>query len=203
MPETPSTSLTEDEIKARIEAYCRDQQDSLPFSASRKASVLIPLYWEGGEWHVLFTRRSDKLNDHKGQVSFPGGAIDRNDGNVYRAALREAFEEIGLETTDTKILGRLKDYWTISDFIVSPIVARIKWPFTMVINHEEVGRVFSIPLSFLADKRNIEIKIFTLPNGRDTRLFSFAPYDGEVVWGITARIMIRLLKVLDFLERDY
>lgn len=203
MPETPRTSLTEEEIQARIEAYCREHQDPMPLTASRKASVLIPLYWEGGEWHILFTRRSEKLNDHKGQVSFPGGAIDRDDGNAYRAALREAYEEIGLVSTDVKILGRLKDYWTISDFIVSPIVARIQWPFKMVINHEEVGRVFSIPLPFFADKQNIDIKSFTLPNGRDTRLFSFAPYDGEVVWGITARIVIRLLKVLEFLEKDY
>lgn len=203
MPETPRTSLTEEEIQARIEAYCREHQDPMPLTASRKASVLIPLYWEGGEWHILFTRRSEKLNDHKGQVSFPGGAIDRDDGNAYRAALREAYEEIGLVSTDVKILGRLKDYWTISDFIVSPIVARIQWPFKMVINHEEVGRVFSIPLPFFADKQNIDIKSITLPNGRDTRLFSFAPYDGEVVWGITARIVIRLLKVLEFLEKDY
>lgn len=203
MPETPNTALTEDEIKARIEAYCRDQHDALPSSASRKASVLIPLYWEGGEWHILFTRRSEKLNDHKGQVSFPGGAIDQDDRNAYRAALREAYEEIGLESKNIKILGRLKDYWTISDFIVSPIVARIQWPFKMVVNHEEVGRVFSIPLSFFADKHNIEIKTFTLPNGIDTRLFSFSPYDGEVVWGVTARIVIRLLKVLELLEKDY
>ncbi len=203
MPEVSNTSLTEGEIKARIEAYCREQQNIEPLVASRKASVLIPLYWYGGEWNVLFTRRSEKVNDHKGQVAFPGGAIDPDDKNAYKAALREANEEIGLEPSDAQILGRLKDYWTISDYIVSPIVARINWPVPLVINPVEVSRVFSIPLSFLADINNIETKIFTFPDGRETRLFSFLPYDGEIVWGITARITIRLLKVLQLLANDY
>lgn len=203
MTEKLDSSLTEEDIRSRIEEYCRGQRDPLPLTAARKASVLIPLYWYGGEWHVLFTRRSEQLNDHKGQVSFPGGAIDPEDGNPYRAALREAHEEIGLEAADIKILGRLKDYWTISDFIVSPIVARINWPFRMVINHQEVDRVFSIPLAYLADVDNIEVKDFSFHDGRKTRLFSFKPYDGEVVWGITARIMIRLLKVLKLLAEDF
>lgn len=203
MTAEPASMLTEDEIRAKLEEYCRSQEGYVPPTASRKASVLIPLFWEGGEWHVLYTRRSEDLKDHKGQVSFPGGAIGSEDRNVYRAALREAFEEIGLKPEDVKILGRLKNYWTISDFIISPIIARINWPFDVVINHEEVSRVFSIPISFLADRHNLEIRPITLPNGVSNRMFSFKPYDGEIVWGITARITVRLLKVLGLLESTY
>lgn len=203
MTEATANMLTEDEIRTKIEDYCRGQQNYIAPPASRNASVLIPLYLDGGEWFVLFTRRSEILKDHRGQVAFPGGAISTIDRNAYRAALREAYEEIGLKPEDAKILGRLKDYWTISDFIVSPIVARIVWPVEFAINQEEVSRVFSVPLSFLADVNNLETRIITLPNGIANRMFTFKPYDGEVVWGITARITVRLLKVLGLLENNY
>lgn len=195
--------LDEENIRSKLEEYCRDQDNSGYLTASRRASVLIPLFWHGTGWQLLLTRRSDALKDHKGQVSFPGGAISAEDRNAYRAALREAEEEIGLKPEDVKILGRLKDYWTISDFIVSPIVARINWPLELTINDEEVSRVFSVPLTFLADVSNLETRDFTLPNGTNTRLFTYKPYEGEIVWGITARITVRLMKVLGLLENGY
>ena len=192
--------LTIADIRSRLEEYCRGHVNrSDPFDG-RKAAVLIPLFWQGGEWHLLFTRRSEGVNDHKGQVSFPGGAIEANDKNVYQAALREAYEEIGLEAKDAEILGRLKDYLTISDFVISPVVALIKWPFDVLINPEEVDRVFSVPLTFLGDPKNIETRQYTFKDKTRTRVFYFADFDGEMVWGITARITVRLLKVLGFLE---
>jgi len=199
----PLPPLTVEAIKAKLEAYCKDEQDRPAQIRGRKAAVLMPLYWEGSEWHLLFTRRSEGVNDHKGQVSFPGGAVESTDLNVYKAALREAREEIGLESSDTEILGRLKNYETISHFVIAPIVAKIQWPFTINLNPDEVARVFSIPLNFLADRKNIETQVYTYPDGQTTRIFYFKPYDGELVWGITARITVRLLKVLGFLENTY
>jgi len=199
----PLPPLTVEAIKAKLEAYCKDEQDRPAQIRGRKAAVLMPLYWEGSEWHLLFTRRSEGVNDHKGQVSFPGGAVESTDLNVYKAALREAREEIGLESSDTEILGRLKNYETISHFVIAPIVAKIQWPFTINLNPDEVARVFSIPLNFLADRKNIETQVYTYPDGQKTRIFYFKPYDGELVWGITARITVRLLKVLGFLENTY
>jgi 8-oxo-dGTP pyrophosphatase MutT (NUDIX family) len=199
----PQPPLTTFDIKERLKKYCNEELQRLQSVQGRKAAVLIPLFWEGGEWHVLFTRRSEELNDHKGQVSFPGGAVEPADGNIYRAALREAHEEIGLESDDVEILGRLKDYSTVSNFVIAPVVGRILWPFEMRINHVEVSRVFTVPLSFMADKNHIETQMFTYPDGRRTRVFYFTRYDGELVWGITARIMIRLLKVLGLLEENY
>lgn len=201
--ENSSATLTTEDIRSHLETYCREVTERGETYNGRKAAVLIPLYWYGGEWHVLFTRRSEGVNDHKGQVSFPGGAVEADDRNVYQAALREANEEIGLEPGDVEILGRLKDYITISQFVISPIVARINWPFPIRINSSEVSRVFSIPLSYLGDRSNIEIRTHTFSDGQTTRLFYFAPYDGELLWGITARITVRLLKVLGFLENSY
>ena len=202
--ENPSAAmLTAEDIRSRLETYCREMTEHGEMFNVRKAAVLIPLYWYGGEWHVLFTRRSEGVNDHKGQVSFPGGAVEADDRNVYQAALREANEEIGLVPGNAEILGRLKDYITISQFVISPIVARINWPFSIRINSSEVSRVFSIPLSYLGDRSNIEIRTHTFSDGQTTRLFYFAPYDGELLWGITARITVRLLKVLGFLENSY
>jgi len=199
---TPSNELTAEEIRERIVEYCRNESgNKMPFEG-RKAAVLIPLFHAGGEWHALFTRRSEGLNDHKGQVSFPGGGVEQDDRNVYRAALREAFEEIGLEAGQIEILGRLKEYQTISSFVIYPIVAIIRWPVNFVINPDEVSRVFSIPLKYLGDPSNIEIRSHILPDNQKVRLFYFKPYDGELVWGITARIMVRLLKVLGYLDND-
>ncbi len=198
-----AATLTTEDIRSRLDAYCRGESGHLQPFTGRKASVLIPLYWDGDEWHVLFTRRSEGVNDHKGQVSFPGGAVEAGDRNIYQAVLREANEEIGLEAGDVEILGRLKDYITISHFVVSPIIARIRWPFQIRINPGEVDRVFSIPLAYLGDRKNIEIRTYTFSDGQTTRLFYFAPYDGELVWGITARMTVRLLKVLGFLEKNY
>jgi 8-oxo-dGTP pyrophosphatase MutT (NUDIX family) len=201
--QSPTGELSIEDIRTRLEKYCREESGYHGPYVGRRAAVLVPLYWEGGEWHVLFTRRSEAVNDHKGQVSFPGGAVESTDRNVYTAALREAHEEIGLEKEDVEILGRLKDYMSISDFVISPIIARITWPFTIRINPAEVSRVFSIPLSYLGDAAHIETRIHILPNGKSIRLFYFTPYDGELLWGITARIMVRLLKVLGYLEDSF
>lgn len=201
-PQQPAY-LSVEEIKKLLESYCNEESSRITPYDGRKAAVLIPLYEEGGEWYVLFTRRSEGVNDHKGQVSFPGGGVEQEDRNVYRAALREAHEEIGLAESEVEILGRLKDYQTISNYVIAPIVAKIRYPFSVQVNHEEVSRVFTVPLRFLGNPENIEIRHYTLQNGLETRLFYFKTYDGELVWGITARIMVRLLKVLGFLEGDF
>ncbi|MRS04984.1 CoA pyrophosphatase, partial [bacterium] len=164
----PSLSISE--IRHLLEEYCRGQINRRESFDGRKAAVLIPLIWKDNEWQLLFTRRSEGVNDHKGQVSFPGGAVDATDKNVYQAALREANEEIGLESKDAEILGRLKDYLTISDYVISPIVARVNWPFEIRTNPEEVERVFSVPLTFLGDPKNLETRQYTFKDKTRTRV---------------------------------
>jgi 8-oxo-dGTP pyrophosphatase MutT (NUDIX family) len=93
------------------------------------AAVLVPLIWENDEWHILYTRRTDRVESHKGQVSFPGGACDEGETTPEQTALREAEEEIGLNPQHVKVLGRLANMITISNFRVTPVVGVItKWP---------------------------------------------------------------------------
>ena len=159
----------------------------------RCAAVLIPLTRVNGEWHLLFTRRTDRVQSHKGQVSFPGGACDEGETTPEQTALREAEEEIGLKPEDVKILGRISQLITITSFRVSPIVGVIPWPYTFKVSGIEVARVFTIPLLWLSDRNNYW-EFF----GRDSErsLIAFHPYDGELLWGATARMTLTFLKTI-------
>ena len=157
------------------------------------AAVLVPLVRQGGEWHILFTRRTDRVESHKGQVSFPGGTCDEGETTPEQTALREAEEEIGIDPSDVKVLGRLANLITISFFRVTPVVGVLTWPTVFRVGEHEVARVFTIPLLWLANPMNRWE--FTMP-GRNRTLIAFHPYDGELLWGATARMTVDFLRVL-------
>ena len=158
------------------------------------AAVLVPLIWMDDQWHLLFTRRTDHVESHKGQVSFPGGGCDEVDSTPEDTALRETEEEVGIDRRDVRILGRLVNMITVTSFRVTPVVAVIKWPAVFKVGEHEVARIFTIPLNWLADARNRwEIPFPT----RDRGLIVYHPYDGELLWGATARMTLDLLKVLE------
>jgi 8-oxo-dGTP pyrophosphatase MutT (NUDIX family) len=159
----------------------------------RCAAVLIPLLWHENEWHLLYTRRTDRVESHKGQVSFPGGACDEGEKTPEQTALREADEEIGLDPGDVKVLGRLATMITITYFRVTPVVGVIKWPAVFKVGEHEVARIFTIPLNWLANPSNRWQ--FERP-GTDLTLIAYHPYDGELLWGATARMTVDFLKVL-------
>lgn len=160
----------------------------------RCAAVLISLAWFGDEWHLLYTRRTDKVETHKGQVSFPGGACDPGEETPEQTALREADEEIGLHPQDVRILGRLAPMITISDFRVTPVVGVVPWPYAFRVGNTEVARVFTMPLTWLADRSNRWE--FKLP-GRKYGLIVYHPFDGELLWGATAIMTDTFMKVLE------
>ncbi len=157
------------------------------------AAVLIPLTFYDNEWHLLFTRRSDKMNDHSGQVSFPGGHCDIEDKSVEHTALREANEEIGLKTKDIQILGRINEVRTVTNFRITPVVGVFPWNYAFFVSTDEVARVFTIPLNWLANSKNYWQ--FQHPIVQDPTI-AYQPYDGELLWGATARITVNFLKVL-------
>ncbi len=157
------------------------------------AAVLIPLLWHAGEWHLLYTRRTDRVESHKGQVSFPGGACDEGETMPEQTALREADEEIGLSPGDVRVLGRLSTMITITYFRVTPVVGVIKWPAVFKVGEHEVARIFTIPLAWLANPMNRWQ--FERP-GTDRSLIAYHPYDGELLWGATARMTVDFLKIL-------
>ncbi|MFL7870754.1 MAG: CoA pyrophosphatase [Anaerolineales bacterium] len=157
------------------------------------AAVLIPLLRFENEWHLLYTRRADRVETHKGQVSFPGGACDPGEETAEQTALREAEEEIGVRPQDVRVLGRLAPMVTITSFRVTPVVGVVGWPYAFRVEYAEVARVFTMPLAWLADKRNRWE--FTLP-GRKYGLIVYHPYDGELLWGATAIMTDTFMKVL-------
>jgi 8-oxo-dGTP pyrophosphatase MutT (NUDIX family) len=177
--------------------------------APKPAAVLVPLLralvgdngMEG--WHLLLTRRSDRLAEHSGQVAFPGGRCDPDDLTPEATALREAYEEIGLHPNQVKILGRLPNMWTITNYSITPVVAVIPWPFPIHLAKHEVSRVFTIPLAWLADPAHHEIRQRTIPSPYSLQLKSesypiiyYHPYDGEVLWGVSAEITNSLIRIL-------
>ncbi|MFO3796336.1 MAG: NUDIX hydrolase, partial [Anaerolineales bacterium] len=153
---------------------------------------LVPLLQERGEWHLLFTRRTEYVESHKGQVSFPGGACDAGENLPEETALREAEEEIGLKREQVHILGRLPPLVTITHFRVTPVVGAIEWPIVLKVSTLEVARVFTIPLAWLADPQN-RGEFFRPDRGS---LIAYHPYDSELLWGATARMTLMLLDAL-------
>lgn len=161
------------------------------------AAVLVPLYREGGQWHVLYTRRTESVEAHPGQVSFPGGRVEAEDAGPPQTALREAEEEVGLRPADVRVLGVLDSLLTVTQYLVSPVVAAMPWPYALALNEREVSSVFGVPLSWLMDPANLEARP-RLPSspGRHPTVYYFQPYQGEVIWGVTARITVQLLDAI-------
>jgi 8-oxo-dGTP pyrophosphatase MutT (NUDIX family) len=195
-------TLTEEYISLRLtEAIetadpSQDGYSELSLSDGKNlkcAAVLIPLLWHENEWHLLYTRRTDRVESHKGQVSFPGGACDEGETTPEQTALREAEEEIGIDPGDVRVLGRLATLITITYFRVTPVVGVIKWPAVFKVGEHEVARIFTIPLGWLANPSNRWQ--FERP-GTDLTLIAYHPYDGELLWGATARMTVDFLKVL-------
>lgn len=163
----------------------------------KQASVLIPLTRIDGQWAVLFTTRTDKVENHKGQVSFPGGAREDTDRDPIFTALRETQEEIGLEPKDVTILGSLPSRRTVSNYIVTPVVGVFPFPYPFVESHHEVNRIFFVPLRWLANSNN-----WTSFSYDETSniVIKFAEYDHEIIWGITAKILVDLVRSLEIIQ---
>ena len=161
----------------------------------RRAAVLIPLFKKDGEYHILFTRRTNKVEHHKGQISFPGGRQDKGDKDLLATALREAREEMGIEEKDVHILGELDDICTVStDFCVSPFVALLPYPYPYKVNPREIEEVIEVPLSGLLDNRRFRQEIYE-KDGQPFPVY-FYQHEGHTIWGATAKILKQLLDLL-------
>ncbi len=136
------------------------------------------------------------MQNHKGQVSFPGGASEAGDHTPEATALREAEEEIGLNPRDVTLLGSLAPFPTNSRFVLTPVLGKINWPYNIVLSTDEVSRVFTIPVGWLADPANWEIRPRVLPSGVTEDIVYYHLYDEELLWGISARITRELLEAL-------
>jgi len=159
------------------------------------AAVLVPLFERAGEMHVVYIRRSDHVESHRGQVAFPGGRVDPKDRTLLDAALREAHEEVGIPPREVQVLGGFSAaQTTTTGIIVAPFVGVIPSTLPLTPDPHEVAEIFDVPLSALRDPACRGDYQWN-QNGT-VRRFPAILYGGQTIWGLTLRITERLLKVL-------
>ncbi len=157
------------------------------------AAVLAPIVDRDGEHSLLFTRRADHLGEHPGQMSFPGGGAEPEDESILETALREANEEIGLESDEVEIVGQLDDIRTVTEYAVTPFVGHVP-DRAYVGDGSEVAEIVTLPLSGLLDPTNFEYERRSHPYYGDIVVHYFH-VNGYTVWGATGRILVQLLEL--------
>jgi 8-oxo-dGTP pyrophosphatase MutT (NUDIX family) len=162
--------------------------------APAQAAVLVPIV-QRAEPTVLLTERATEMSTHSGQVAFPGGRVDPEDANIAAAALREAWEEVGLSADFIEVLGTLPTYTTITSFVVTPVIALVQPGFRLTLSPFEVADAFEVPLAYLMDPANHR-RHETAGEGIDARKWFSMPYqDGpreRYIWGATAGMLRNL-----------
>jgi 8-oxo-dGTP pyrophosphatase MutT (NUDIX family) len=189
-----------DELRARLRrvpptfAVYGDDGTEGRESASTAAAVLIPVVAHAPGLSVLFTQRTTHLRSHSGQVAFPGGRAEPGDASAEFTALREAEEEIGLRPERVEVLARLPDYRTRTGYVVTPVVGLLTPPLALAPDANEVAEIFEVPLAFLRDERNCQRRTREF-QGQTVGYYVFE-YQGRVIWGATAGMLVNLNRML-------
>lgn len=166
-----------------------------PIGDFRRAAVLVPLYHADGEMGLLLTRRTQTVEHHKGQIAFPGGAVDDGE-ELLAAALRETYEEVGIPAGEVQILGVLPEVdVTVSRFRVTPFVGSIPHPYPLRPNADEIEEVVRVPLAVFRDPANLRVETRQW-EGRTADVYHYS-YETQTIWGATARIIKRLVDILE------
>lgn len=159
----------------------------------RDAGVLVPVIERPEGDFLLFTKRSDELGKHPGQMSFPGGGREPEDADIEATAVREAFEEIGLAPEEVDVVGRIDDIRTITEYAVTPVVARIP-DRTYRPDEREVAAVVVVAVDDLLDPENYEVERRDHPEYGEVVVHYFH-VDDYTIWGATARILVQFLEL--------
>lgn len=185
-----------DDLRRLLAAYVPQTQQ--PDPPPPQAGVLLLLHERPGGPHVIFQKRTESVRDHKGQVSFPGGATDPGDPHVLHTALRETHEEIGVDPAHVEVLGQLDDLVTISNFLVTPYVGWLdRYPYEWRFSPHEVAYLLEVPLEHLLDPRN-HIPDRRVMNGREY-VFQSYQFGDDLIWGATARMLGNFLDIMQAL----
>jgi 8-oxo-dGTP pyrophosphatase MutT (NUDIX family) len=180
-----------DQVRLRLSNWER-REVAVPGGA-RRAGVLLPLFVRDARLWIVFTKRTESVEHHRGQISFPGGAEEPGDATLYHTALRETEEELGVRPEDVLPLGRLSPIYTVTNFYVEPFVGAIPQPYEFRPAEAEIADVLEVPVAALLDPAILEKKPFP---GRE-ELVLYYHYEESVIWGATARILSELLAALD------
>lgn len=163
----------------------------------RAAAVLIPIVHREDDLHLVFIRRSDAVESHRGQVAFPGGRVDPTDATLLHTALREAHEEVGIEPHLVDVLGGFPTMSTVSSGMqVAPFVGVLRQRVDYRIQEVEVAEVFEVPMRALADKAYRGVYEWRREKGRPSSNFPAIFYAGQTIWGLTLRITENLLDLM-------
>ena len=159
------------------------------------AGVLITLYGPAPDYMILYTVRTHKVEHHKGEISFPGGGREPGDKSIIDTALRESWEEVGIDMTQVETLGLMDDTTTISNFVITPVVGRIKiFPYNFKPFHEEVDQILEVPLSHLTNPAN-HVSDPRTQHSRTDRGPSYR-FGDHIIFGATAKMTTEFLGVL-------
>ncbi len=180
-----------EEVRLRLDG--RAPREPAEASADlRRAGVLVPLFVRDAKLWILFTRRTESVEHHRGQISFPGGAEEAGDGDLLATAVRETGEELAVAASDIIALGTLSPIVTVTNFYVEPYVAAVPQPYVWRPAEAEIAEVIEAPIAALMDPKILETK--PMP-GRDEPIL-FYHYGNHVIWGATAKILAELLEAL-------
>lgn len=160
----------------------------------KPAAVLVPLVAHDDALSMLLTRRTDHLQHHPGQISFPGGRVESGDASPLGTALRETEEEIGLDADRIEMLGALPDYYTGTGFRITPLVGLVRPPFKLKLDSFEVAEAFEVPFEHFLDPANHQ-RHSMMYQGH-MRHFHAMPYHQYYIWGATAGIIMSLYRLL-------
>lgn len=170
------------------------QRTQLSIEGFQRAGVLVPILLGSGPPELLFTKRTDSVDTHKGQISFPGGMADEADRDIVSTSLRETHEELGIPESSVHVAGLLDDHATPTRFIITPVVGIIENLPELSLNMDEVAEVFRVPLEFFVNPSNGRVQQREF---RGTLLdVWFYEYGSHTIWGATAMIVRSLLKRL-------
>lgn len=164
------------------------------------AAVLVPLFIDSGRLNLLLSRRTDQVLKHKGQISFPGGVRDPSDQDMVTTALREAHEEVGIDPQDVRILGLLNDVTTTTDYLVTPVVGTIPFPYDFKLNPAEVKEIILVPWEVFFRPR-YHRRETVLHRGEMVEV-DYYRYKEHTIWGLTARITRQLVELVEKTEPE-
>lgn len=186
--------ITDEHIRNVFDSSDVAARRALSIQGYSHAGVLVPLVRRESGFDLLFTKRTESVETHKGQVSFPGGMVDASDSDIVRTALRESEEEIGLSPSYVEVVGLLDDMATPTGFVITPVVGIIDHLPVLTPNNDEVAEVFRAELDFFAKRANgrSEVRKF---QGRQHEVWYY-DWQERVIWGATAAMVRALLRKL-------
>jgi 8-oxo-dGTP pyrophosphatase MutT (NUDIX family) len=164
----------------------------------RQAAVLMLIFERNGMPHFLLTRRTEEVSTHKGQISFPGGMSHKGE-SLEQTALRETFEEVGIETHRIEILGRFHDYLSISGHLVAPFAGYIEGTFATVPQNREVAEILQVPFDVFTDPGRLRSERM-FRSGEFAYVYYYR-YEPQEIWGLTARIIKDFLEALQWIRQ--